>query len=113
MSGASNGSQAPGMAVESGATFDLDRFTWAAPDRLELSGRFAGIHDPPGDAVLVVRGLDRVQRLPAVPDTRPPDPSGRWHASFAWLEAPAAFDGATLELGEDLVVDLPAPRSRR
>jgi hypothetical protein len=113
MSGASNGSQAAGTPVQSGATFELDRFTWAAPDRLELSGRFTGVGDAPGDAVLVVRGLDRAQRLPAVPGTEPPDPSGRWHASFAWLEAPAAFDGATLELGEELVVDLPAPRSRR
>jgi HAMP domain-containing protein len=113
MSGASNGSQATGTPVEPGATFELDRFTWAAPDRLELSGRFTGIGDAPGDAVLVVRGPDRVQRLPAVAGTQPPDASGRWQASFAWLEAPAAFDGATLELGEDLIVDLPAPRSRR
>jgi hypothetical protein len=96
-----------------GPTFELDRFAWAAPDRLELAGRFAGVDDPPGDAVLVVRGLDWVQRLPSVPDGEPPDETGRWRASFAWLEAPAAFDGATLELGDELAVELPAPRSRR
>jgi hypothetical protein len=96
-----------------GTTFELDRFTWAAPDRLELAGRFAGIGETPGDAILVVRGLDWVQRLPAVPGTEPPDEHGRWRAVFAWLEAPAAFDGATLELGDELSVDLPAPRSRR
>jgi hypothetical protein len=101
------------MPVEAGPTFELDRFTWAAPDRLELSGRFSGIGDAPADAVLVVRGLDWVRRLPAVPETQAPDPSGDWYASFAWLEAPAAFEVATLELGEELVVDLPAPRSRR
>ena len=110
MSGGPNGSRAGGVPAVAGATFELDRFTWAAPDRLELSGRFTGIGDAPGDAVLVVRGLDWVQRLPAVPDTEPPDTSGRWRAAFAWLEAPAAFDGATHELGGELSVELPAPR---
>jgi hypothetical protein len=113
MSGGPNGSRAGGVPTVSGATFELDRFAWAAPDRLELSGRFAGIDDALRDAILVVRGQDWVQRLPAVPETEPPDPSGRWRAAFAWLEAPAAFDGATLELGDDLSVELPAPRSRR
>ena len=113
MSGGRDGSRAGAMPTVAGATFELDRFAWAAPDRLELAGRFAGIGDAPGDAILVVRGLDWVQRLPAVPGTEPPDESGRWRAAFAWLEAPAAFDGATLELGDELIVELPAPRSRR
>jgi hypothetical protein len=113
MSGGRDDSRAVGTPTMPGTTFELDRFTWAAPDRLELAGRFAGIGETPGDAILVVRGLDWVQRLPAVPGTEAPDEHGRWRAAFAWLEAPAAFDGATLELGDELSVDLPAPRSRR
>src|SRR5690348_10320235 len=98
MSGGRDGSRAGGTPTVAGATFELDRFAWAAPDRMELAGRFAGIDDAPGDAILVVRGTDRVQRLPAVPETEPPEAGGRWRAAFAWLEAPAAFDGATLEI---------------
>jgi hypothetical protein len=102
-----------GRPASGGATFELERFTWGAPDRLELEGRFAGLDRLPADPpVLVVRGAERTQRLPAVAGGDG-GADGRWQAAFAWLEAPAAFDGARLELGDAIAVDLPGPRARR
>src|SRR4051794_12647404 len=52
------------------ANFELERFTWGAPDRLELCGTFAGLRDIPVDApVLVVSGPETMHRLPVVPGT--------------------------------------------
>jgi hypothetical protein len=99
---------APAEAV----TFTLDRFAWAAPDRLELAGTFDGLAAAPtGAAVLVLTGPGGEYRLTA---TRGDDADGPangepWLASFVWHEAPAAFDTAVLELGDDLAVDLPIP----
>ena len=98
------------------AIFELDRFAWGAPDRLELSGRFIGLPDVSADApVLVIVGDDRVHRLPAVPDSvaGPPEEGRRWRAAFAWQDPPVAFDVAELQLGSDIVVELPQPDPRR
>jgi hypothetical protein len=91
-------------------TFELARFGWATPDTLEIDGRFDGItEDEPGDAVLVLRGGDRTHRLQGVAGgdgkTRR---DGKWHASFMWQETPGDFDFAQLELGDELLVELPA-----
>ena len=94
------------------AIFELERFAWGAPDRLELSGRFIGLPDVSAEApVLVVVGRDRVHRLPAVPDddAGPPEEGRPWRAAFAWQDAPVAFDFAELQLGSDIVVELPKP----
>ena len=41
-------------------TFDLERFEWAAPDRLRLAGTFAGLVDGrAGAPVLTVQGAER------------------------------------------------------
>src|SRR3954453_10226421 len=98
------------------ATFDLERFSWDAPDSLSLSGTFAGLGEiPDGEPVLVVRAADRELRLPAVAETvsGPPEDGQRWQARFAWQEAPVAFDAVTLALGEDLTVELPEPGASR
>src|SRR5918999_6017899 len=100
---------------ERAATFELERFVWGAPDRLELSGTFAGVGDAPaGSPVLVVRGNGDTHRLPAVPESvsGPPADGSRWLAAFAWQEAPVAFDAAVLEFG-DFTVELPEPGARR
>src|SRR4051794_6174086 len=92
--------------------FALERFGWEAPDRLELCGTFAHLSDVPLERpVLVVNGAERAHRLPAVSDAAvaPPEPGRPWRAVFAWQEAPEAFDGAQLELGPDLLIELPAP----
>jgi hypothetical protein len=95
--------------------FELERFAWASPDRLELAGRFAGQADTPHAApVLVIRGADRVHRLPAVPESSsgPPEDGRPWHAVFAWQEPPEPFTTAELELGS-LTVSLPDPAATR
>ena len=102
-------------------TFELARFVWEAPDRLELSGRFTGLpYVPADDPVLVVDGVDGPHRLPVVSDSfsGPPKDDRRWNAAFAWQEAPVAFNDAKLEFGGNIVVELPGPapsrmRSRR
>ena len=67
-------------------TFELKRFAWATPDRLELSGTFGGLQDAPADAapVLAVRAGDSVHRLPAVADSLdgPPQEGRVWQATF-------------------------------
>lgn len=92
-------------------TFELERFIWATPDRLEIDGRFIGLEAaPPAEPVLVLQGEDRTHRLPAVAGGVAGDGGERWHAAFAWQEAPTAFGAAQLELGDDLFVELPEPR---
>jgi hypothetical protein len=97
-------------------TFELGRFAWGAPDRLELSGRFLGLADGPADEPeLVISGANGVHRLPVVPDSLSgPLEDGRWwDAVFAWQEAPVAFDIVELRFGSDMVVELPTPDARR
>lgn len=93
-------------------TFELERFSWGAPDRLELSGTFAGLRQTPAaPPVLVVRGAEATHRLAAAPaeESGAPENGQPWHASFVWREAPTGFEHASLELGDDIVVDLPDP----
>jgi hypothetical protein len=97
-------------------TFELARFAWGAPDRLELSGRFLGLRDgPPDGPELVISGADGAHHLPVVPGSLSgPMEDGRWwDAVFAWQEPPVAFEAAQLAFGSDLVVDLPGPNARR
>jgi hypothetical protein len=102
-------------ASEPKTTFSLERFAWDTPDRLEVSGWFAGVvaeaSQPP---TLVVRAGDISVRLPVVAKRLSPPPRvGRhWSAAFAWDDAPAAFEHARLEVGE-MAVDLPQPHPRR
>jgi hypothetical protein len=104
--------QDPATAPAEAVTFALERFSWGAPDRLELAGTFDGLASAPtGAAVLVLAGETGTYRLTAAPgDVSGVPANGEpWSAAFVWHEAPAAFDAAVLELGEDLAVDLPAP----
>jgi hypothetical protein len=97
------------------AIFELERFSWGAPDLLELLGRFVGLGEAPTEApTLVIRGAKRTHRLPVAADhvSGPPQDMQRWEAAFRWEEAPEPFEVVELELG-DLLVELPAPRSGR
>jgi hypothetical protein len=89
--------------------FELERFAWGAPDRLEVSGRFEGLPEAPDDEpVLVVQGADGTHRLSAVATSSPED--GRpWWAEFAWDEPPVAFEAAELQFGQALAIELPEP----
>jgi hypothetical protein len=94
-----------------GATFELRRFRWATPERLEIDGRFVGLGDGRvGDPVLVLSGDERTHRLLAVDGADDAMHHGEWHAEFAWQETPAAFDVAHLELADGFLVELPPPR---
>src|SRR4051812_38415679 len=80
--------------------FELERFGWGAPDRLELSGIFVGLRETdPGPPVLVVWGAGAAHRLTAVPESLdgPPEDGRRWRAEFLWEQPPVPFDAAQLE----------------
>ncbi len=98
-------------APEEEPSFKLERFGWGAPDRLELSGTFAGLSIAPGDRPeLVLAGADGTHRLPAAFDEEAGEVENDrlWHVAFVWQDEPAAFSSATLELGA-LAVELPEP----
>jgi hypothetical protein len=98
------------------ATFELERFAWGGPDRLQLSGRFTGLGEVPPDApVLVVSGPEHTHRLEALPGSLSGslEDGSPWSAEFAWQEPPVAFDAAMLELGPEIVVELPEPGAKR
>lgn len=92
-------------------TFDLERFEWAAPDRLQVAGTFSGLTDAQGSPALVLRGAERTHRLSAVGDARPPADGEPWMATFAWREPPEPFESAELQVGSDVAVELPKPRT--
>src|SRR6478735_10701016 len=95
-------------------SFEPKRFTWAAPDRLDLSWTFTGLADEPsGDPALVVDGAAGVHRLPAVAASVSGPPAGAWEAAFAWLEAPQGFERAWLEFASGIRVELPQPDAKR
>jgi hypothetical protein len=110
-------SRPAGAPLTAAPTFELERFAWGTPDRLEVSGTFAGLRDAPADAspFLVVRSGEQMHRLTAVPDSFPDPPEdGRpWRAAFAWQDAPVAFDVAELHLGADILVQLPEAGAKR
>lgn len=96
--------------------FELDRFEWSGPDRLDVGGRWSGL----GDAVLGVPELivelkDRAVRLtPTPPVSSTPGPAGEWGATFMWPERrPMQLGAARLEFPDGMVVDLPAASSGR
>ena len=103
---------APAIAGPAGRRprFALERFAWGAPDRLELAGTFFGSRMRRGGAR--PDGAGSGGDIPAArrPERRgPPADGAPWAASFAWLEAPVAFDRARLELGPAFAVELPGP----
>ena len=92
--------------------FELERFGWSEPGRLEVVGRWSGLEGRRlGRPVLTVEAGDRRRRLTALP-SGPPARSGEWRATFACDDDPAAITAAVLEIGRRLVVDLPSPRTR-
>src|SRR3954447_22910547 len=96
-------------------SFELERFEWAGDDRLQVVGRWQGLKGRrlarPGLYVDVEGGR---RRLSAVPGGGAPSSAGeRWTAAFPWPHGVVEIDGAELEIGRSLVVELPPPRRRR
>jgi flagellar biosynthesis GTPase FlhF len=97
--------------LDDGATFDLERFEWAAPDRLEVAGSFHGIEAPSAAPTLVLYGADGAQRLVGAPVDHGGD-GAAWVSEFVWSGPPVPFDDAELELDGGLSIGLPQPGMR-
>jgi hypothetical protein len=93
--------------------FELERFGWSAPGRLEVVGRWSGLEGRRlGRPVLTVEAGGRRRRLTALPSGQLSS-SGEWRATFACDEAPESVSDVVLEIGRRLVVELPPPKARR
>jgi hypothetical protein len=101
-----------------GASFALERFEWATPDLLEVSGRFSSVPQAAvAEPVLIVRSGDGTHRLGIAPQSGPRPArvglrrfgGGQWRALFAWSGPPRSVEAAALELGEEFIVELPPP----
>ena len=93
--------------------FELERFTWTEPDRLEVTGRWTGLEGRRlGRPVLMLSIGDDQRRLTALPGGHLRG-SGEWRALFTFDGDPATITGAELEVGRRLVVELPAPPRKR
>ena len=94
-------------------SFELERFVWTEPDRLEVTGRWSGLEGRRlGRPVLTLSIGDDQRRLTALPGGHLRG-AGAWHAVFSYDGDPAAITGAELEVGRRLVVELPAPPRKR
>jgi hypothetical protein len=95
--------------------FELERFAFTAPDRLEVIGRWTGLAGRRlGRPALTVVAGGRRQRLVALPGGHlAPTDGAEWRVAFAYDGDPEALASAELVIGRRLVVDLPAPRRRR
>jgi hypothetical protein len=93
-------------------SFELERFGWASEDRLEVAGRWIGVSRRLARPTLVVVVDGRRRRLRTLPGAWGSSAEG-WAAAFAWQGGPVELDGAELEVGRSIVVDLPRPRRAR
>jgi hypothetical protein len=90
-------------------SFELERFGWVSEDRLEVAGRWNGVRHRLARPTLVVVVDGRRRRLRTLPGAWGSSPSG-WEAAFGWQGGPIELDGAELEVGRSIVVELPRPR---
>src|SRR4051794_4980431 len=97
------------MAASGDISFELARFEWTTPDRLEVEGRWHGVGRRLPRPTLVVDVEGRRLRLRALPDEGAAEPDG-WVAAFPWEGEMPVLPGAELEVGRGIVVDLPRPR---
>src|SRR4051794_10758672 len=94
-------------------SFELERFELTA-DGLEVVGRWTGIGGRKlARPVLSLEAGGRRRRLTALPGGQLKSGEESWRARFAWSGDLEEIDGAELQIGRHLVVDLPPPRRRR
>jgi hypothetical protein len=100
--------------VETGAAiFELERFEWTAPDRLELTGVWMGLRARRFIRPTLVLDTDAGRRrLLALLEHKPwsADDGADWIAAFAWTGEPAEVLGAQLNAASGVDIELPAPR---
>src|SRR4051794_37466524 len=94
------------------ASFEAERFTWTAPDRLELSGVWSGVRGlrflrP----TLTLQSKQGERRLLALLEHKPwaAADGATWVAAFPWNGPPETFDAAELSVGSGLDVALDPP----
>src|SRR3954466_4212280 len=99
-------------ADESSTSFELARFEWVDPTRLEVEGTWNGVSRLRARATLVIEVDGRRRRRKARPGG--PGSPGQWRRAFGWDgEDSPRLQGAELEIGRGIVVDLPRPRSSK
>ena len=95
-----------------GVTFEVERFEWAADDRIEVVGRWFGLrgHRFLRPTLDVEVGGER-RRMLAVLEHKPwaPEEGEEWIAAFSWTGERAKLDEAELTVSPDLAVQLPLP----
>jgi hypothetical protein len=102
-------SEAPALPS---VTFEVERFGWAADDRLELVGRWFGLRGHRFlRPTLDVDVAGERRRMLAVLDHKPwaAEEGEEWVAAFAWRGELAKLDDAELTVSPDLAVQLPLP----
>ena len=111
--GSGHGGEAGLMAVREVA-FELECFEWA-DERLEVAGRWKGLAGRrlTGPVLSLDTESGRRKRLVAMPGGHFGAAEESWRARFAWPGDPAEITGAELEVGGNVVVDLPLPDRRR
>ncbi len=97
-------------------TFEVERFGWVSDDRLEITGRWAGLRGHRFlRPTLDIQVDGRHRRLLALLEHKPwaADDGDEWTAAFPWQGEPLHVEGAELALGPDLAVELPRPSGGR
>jgi len=102
------------MAPVREVAFELECFEWA-DERLEVAGRWRGLGTRRMNRPVLTLETEsgRRKRVVAMPGGHVGVTGEIWRASFAWPADPADITGAALEVGGQLVVDLPLPDRKR
>ena len=100
-------------AASSEVDFELERFERTREDRIEISGRWYGLRGRRFVRPVLNVHLDGGTRRRAIAllEHKPwaADDGKTWVAAFAWPKGIDGIEGAELEVGPGLIVDLPAP----
>jgi hypothetical protein len=105
-------SRVPG-AASSEVDFELERFERTGEDRIEIAGRWYGLRGRRfvRPVLNLHMGGGSRRRAIALLEHKPwaADDGETWLAAFAWPQGAGEVEGAELEVGPGLIVDLPAP----
>jgi len=99
-------------AASSEVDFELERFERTAEDRIEISGRWYGLRGRRFvRPVLNLHTGGSRRRAIALLEHKPwaADDGKTWLAAFRWPDGAGEIQGAELEVGPGLIVELPAP----
>src|SRR5215218_7807641 len=99
-------------AASSEVDFELERFERTSEDRIEISGRWYGLRGRRFvRPVLNLHTGGSRRRAIALLEHKPwaADDGQPWLAAFGWPEGAGDVQGAELEVGPGLVVELPPP----